>query len=315
MTDLKLAAAIALNRSLGLKKGEKVLVVTDNKMEEIGEIFYDAAREKNKTNFLKIFIPKVSGVEPAANVAESMLNHDVIIAPTTKSLTHTNAVKKASENGARVATLPGITKDIMKRCINVDYKAIAKRTNELKEILDKGSEVRITSKKGTDLKFLIEKRESKADSGMLKGKGLVGNLPAGEAFIAPVEGTADGTYVIDGSVLNKKVDNPVRVTVEDGLAVRIDGGKTAEELSRTLKEVKNEKAYNIAEFGIGTNDKAKVKGKILEDEKAMGTCHIALGKNSSFGGEVDVPVHLDGIILKPTIYVDDVMIMEDGKIV
>ncbi len=314
MTKLKLAASIALNRSLGIDKGEKVLVITDNEMEELGEIFYEASREKTKTDFLKISIPEVSGAEPAANVAEEMMKHDVIVAATIKSLTHTNAVKRAAENGARIASMPGITKEIMERCINIDYEAMAKRTNELKDILDKGKKARITTKEGTDLRFSIEDRKAKADSGMLKGKGIVGNLPAGEAFIAPVEGTADGRYIIDGSILHKKVDKPIRITVEKGFAVRIDGkGHVAEELRETLKNVKDRNAYNIAELGIGTNDKAKITGNVLEDEKVLGTVHIALGKNSSFGGEVDVPVHLDGVFKEPTIYVDDEMIIEDGK--
>ncbi|MBD3355061.1 aminopeptidase [Candidatus Woesearchaeota archaeon] len=314
MTKLKTAASIALNRSLGLKKDEKVLIITDNDMEDIGEIFYDAAREKNKTNFLKIPIPKVSGTEPAVNVSEEMKKHDVIVAATTKSLTHTNAVKEAAKRGARVASMPGITKDIMERCISIDYKSMAKRTNEIKDILDKGSEVRITTKDGADLRFSIKDREAKADSGILKGRGLVGNLPAGEAFIAPVEGTADGKYIIDGSILHKKVDKPIMITVKKGLAVRIDDGKIAEELITTLKEVKDKDAYNIAEIGIGTNDKAIITGNVLEDEKVLGTAHIALGKNSSFGGTIDVPVHLDGVFKNPTIYIDDEMVMEDGKL-
>ena len=69
----------------------------------------------------------------------------------------------------------------------------------------------------------------------------------------------------------------------------------------------------MAEFGIGTNDKAILSGLILEDEKVMGTIHIAFGDNKSMGGSVRVASHLDGLVREPTVWFDDTMIMERGK--
>ena len=75
-----------------------------------------------------------------------------------------------------------------------------------------------------------------------------------------------------------------------------------------------EAGRNIAELGIGTNEKAIVTGVVLEDEKAMGTVHVALGDNASMGGTVHAPIHLDGVVLKPTLMVDETVILEAGKL-
>ena len=74
------------------------------------------------------------------------------------------------------------------------------------------------------------------------------------------------------------------------------------------------KARNLAEFGIGTNPNARLIGNVLEDEKVLGTCHIALGDNSTFGGKVRAGIHVDGIFLRPTVELDGKIIMKKGKL-
>ena len=111
-----------------------------------------------------------------------------------------------------------------------------------------------------------------------------------------------------------RVTRPIRITVENGCALRIEGGPEAESLSRILKAVGDQRAYNVAEFGIGCNDGARITGVILEDEKALGTCHIALGHNAFFGGSVEVPIHVDGVMLAPSIRLDDRTIVTRGKL-
>ena len=106
---------------------------------------------------------------------------------------------------------------------------------------------------------------------------------------------------------------PVTVHVQAGYATKIEGGSEAAKLMKLLEPM-GKKAYNIAELGIGTNDQAIITGAILEDEKVMGTVHIALGNNISMGGTCDVGIHLDGVILEPTVLIDGRMIMEKGKL-
>lgn len=314
MTSLEQAAGIIVNECLCIKEGEKVFIITDKNLKNIGDVLLDSAKKIAETKIIEIPVGKVHGEEPGAAVAEEMKRYDVVIIPTTRSLTHTKARMDASKAGARIASMPGITEEMMKRAINVDYAKMAKITNKLKDVLDKGKKAMVVTDAGTDITFSIDGRKAYGSAGFLREKCICGNLPAGETYIAPVEGTADGKFVIDGSVLNKRVKSPITVVVEDGYAVEINGKTEADGLRRTLEGINNKDAFNIAEFGIGTNEKAVISGNVLEDEKVLGTCHIAFGNNKGFGGRIDVPIHIDGVLLKPTIYIDDKMIMRECEL-
>ena len=90
--------------------------------------------------------------------------------------------------------------------------------------------------------------------------------------------------------------------------------REAARLRRLLESVGEPEAYNLAEFGIGCNHGARVCGITLEDEKVLGTCHLALGNNIFFGGKTRVGIHLDGVLTSPTIYFDSQKIMEYGTL-
>ena len=307
-------AEIVLKKCLGLKNNEKFLIVTDSELNRIAKIFYEEAKNiTNSVKLIKTSIPEVSGTEPDVEIAEEMLKFDVELLITSKSLSHTAARINASKKNARIVTMPGITEEILERTIDIDYDKLNKIHNKLGDIIDKGKKVKIESGLGTDFSFGIKNRKAYGrDSGLFTRNGSFGNLPTGEIFIAPVEGTAYGIFVVDASYAGiGKLDSPIKVHVEDGFVVKVEGDKS-EILDELLISVGHD-ARNIAEFGIGTNEKAKITGNILEDEKVVGTCHIAIGNNMGFGGKVDVPLHLDGIIKNPTIWVDDVKIMEEGK--
>ena len=296
---------IALRKCLGLKKGESFLVITDKKLLGLGREFLKAADKiTNKTRLIEIPIPKVSGTEPSKEIAKEMINYDAEILVTAKSLSHTNARINACKKGARIITMPGITKEILERTIDIDYNKLMKTHKKLGDIIDKGKKVKIKTTKGTNLTFSIKGRKAFGrDAGLFAKKGSFGNLPTGEIFVAPVEGTAEGVYVVDASFASiGKLKNPIKLYVKNGNAIKIKGPK-AEELEKLLDSV-GKKARNIAEFGIGTNEKAKITGNILEDEKVIGTCHIALGNNIGFGGKTSVQLHLDGVIKNPEIYID-----------
>ena len=307
---------ITLKKCLGLEKNESFLVVTDEGLLNIGKEFLEAAKNiTDKAKLIKIPIPKVHGAEPSKNVAEEMLKYDAELLITTKSLSHTNARINACKKGARIVTMPGITKEILERAVDIDYDKLMKVHEKLGNIIDKGEEVKIKTELGTDLKFSIKGREAFGrDAGLFTKKGSFGNLPTGEIFVAPVEGTANGAYVVDTSFASiGKLESPIKVFVKNGFAVKTEGDK-AEELGKLLDSV-GPKARNIAEFGIGTNEKAKITGNILEDEKVIGTCHIALGNNMGFGGKTSVQLHLDGIIKSPTIFIGNKRITDKGKFI
>jgi leucyl aminopeptidase (aminopeptidase T) len=314
MVKLQQAANIILKTCMGIKKGESVLIITDKNRIDIAHVLFKQAQKLTKVKLLNIPIGSRSGEEPPEYVENEMLKHNVILILTTKSLTHTKATRNAAKKGARIASMPGITKEMLERAIDVDYKEMEKQTEKMKQLLNKGTKVKITTKKGTNIKFSIKGRKAKGSAGILSKKRALGNLPAGESFLAPVENTANGKIIIDGSILNLKIKNKITIKVKNGYAENIKGKFEAKLLNEILEKVKNKKAYNIAELGIGTNPKAIVTGNTLEDEKVKGTCHLALGNNIGFGGKTDVPVHIDGVIKKPTIFIDGKVIIKDGKL-
>jgi aminopeptidase len=309
------ASLIAVRDCMGLQSGERVLVVTDQPLRSIGYALMEAAKSLTLEVLLVEMPPRGSnGEEPPALVAEMMKAVDVVLCPTSKSLTHTDSRRVASGRGVRIATLPGVTEEIMVRCMNADYRQIAARTSQLCEMLARTKMIRVQSPSGTDLEMPVEGRAAHASSGLFLKKGQWGNLPTGEAYLAPLEGLSQGILVVDGSMAGVgMVKTPIRIEVRDGQAIDITGGEEARRLVELIAP-HGEEARNLAEFGIGTNDKAILTGVILEDEKVMGTIHVAFGDNKSMGGTVRVASHLDGLVTSPTVWFDDRMVMDNGRL-
>jgi len=301
---------------MNIKKNEKVLVISDEKSLSIGKAIFKKCKEIGaEAAHLEIIERKNHGEELPEFIATAMKSSNVVIAPTTKSLSHTKARKEACKAGTRVASMPGITENMLERTLNADYKNMAILTNKLAEILNDGENVILNSPGGTKIKFEINRRKGIADTGILHNKGDFGNLPAGEAYIAPLEGTANGVVVFDGAVAGiEKVDEPIIIEVADGKLTDIKGGKAAEEFRKVVFSNKNENSKNLAELGIGTNLKARLNSSLLEVEKVMKTVHIAFGDNASMGGEISAPIHIDGVILKPTLIIDNRTIIKNGEI-
>jgi len=318
-TALAQAARNVVENCLGIQAGEIVSIVTDSADPgriEIARAFWEEARAKGAEVVLAEMLPrKNSGEEPPAPIAQLMAESTVVLCPTTKSLSHTQARRNASGRGARIASLPTITKEMVIRCLTADYRSIAVLTKRVAEKLSRGSTFKVESELGTSLELERQGRTVGADTGLLTQPGNFGNLPAGEAFFAPMEGTANGKIVFDGSVADLgKLAEPIELQVENGIAGIVSTSAAAQELERYLS-AHGPDAYNIAELGVGTNDRAIVSGHTLEDEKVLGTVHIALGNNAGMGGTVSVPIHLDGVIRNATLYVDGELLLDKGKLV
>ena len=306
---------IAVRDCMGTKAEEKVLIVTDEPLRTIGYALRQAARDLGTDVLLVEILPRKSnGEEPPPEVAELMKMVDVVLCPTSKSLTHTDSRRAASARGVRIATLPGVTEEIMVRCMNADYDRIARLTFRLCEMLETTRAIRVQSPSGTDILLPVEGRKAHASSGVFRERGQFGNLPTGEAYLAPLEGQSTGVVVVDGAMAGVGLlKKPIRIVVDNGYATEITGGDEAGRLIELL-DPHGKDARNVAEFGIGTNDRAILTGNILEDEKVLGTIHIAFGDNKSMGGTVRVASHLDGMINRPTVWFDGRKIMESGKL-
>ncbi|MBV8814262.1 MAG: aminopeptidase [Verrucomicrobia bacterium] len=313
------AARNVVEHCLSIRPGEVVSIVTDSADPgriEIARAFWQEARAKEAEVILAEMLPrKNSGEEPPAPIAQLMAESNVVLCPTAKSLSHTQARRIASARGARIASLPTVTKEMVLRCLAADYASIAGLTKRVAAKLSGASKFKVESELGTRLELERQGRTVGADTGLLTQRGDFGNLPAGEAFFAPMEGTTNGKIVFDGSVADLGIlREPIELQVECGVARIVSTSEAARELDRYLS-AHGPEAYNIAELGVGTNNLAIVSGCILEDEKALGTVHIALGNNAGMGGTVNVPIHLDGLIRNATLYVDGELLLDKGTLV
>ena len=315
-TELQKASIIALRDCMGVKPEETLLIITDEIKREIGQSLHEAGKDLCKESILiEIKSREINGEEPPAAVAEMMKKVDVVVCPTAKSLTHTDARRNAVKEGVRVGTMPGITIDTMVRCLNADYDKIIALTDFIAAKLVGVKNIRVVTEKGTDINMPVEGRNILPSKGVLREKGESGNLPSGEVYLAPWEDQSNGTVVIDGSMAGIGIiEEPIVIEVVNGYAEKITGGRQAKQLAENLDKVGRD-ARAVAEFGVGTNYKAILTGHILEDEKVYGTIHIAFGNNITMGGRISVSSHLDGLIKEPNVYFDGKLVMTKGKII
>lgn len=316
ITEIDKASIIALRDYMGLSENESLLIVTDETKREISRALLKAGQGLCKEAILiEMKSREINGQEPPSQLAEMMKLFDVVLCPTDKSLTHTNARREAAKSGVRVGTMPGITEGIMSRCLSAEASQILKMSDFIAKKLEGVTEIKVKTHKGTDISMPIKGRQILKSTGILRNKGESGNLPSGEVYLAPIELGSNGKIVIDGSVgVIGMVKEPIIITVKDGYAIDIKGGKEADSLARMLDKAGKD-ARAVAEFGIGTNYKAELSGNILEDEKVYGTIHIAFGNNVSMGGTITVGSHVDGLITEPDVYFDDELIMSKGKLI
>lgn len=312
MSDLDRAVRAVVRDCLGVKQGEEVLVIANPATQHLGERMREEAADVGGDAVLALISERVShAAEPPRSVADAMAAADVILAPTLQSLSHTAARKRASEAGARCATLPGVTEEMLARVMSADMGGLRRKGHAIAEALDRASEAHVTSANGTDLRLDLSGRKAIPDAGELTETGAFGNLPCGEGYIAPVGG--HGTLVIDGSMAGVGlVDEPVELVIEGGHLTSARGGQGMAFMELLTEH--GEDGTNVAELGIGTNERAKLTGEILEDEKILGTCHVAFGASAAIGGTVQVPVHLDCVVMKPTVELDGEAIVGDGEL-
>jgi len=314
LTKLQKAAVVALRDYMGLAREETLLVISDEKMRFIGMTLYEIGKELcSESIYMEMKAREVNGEEPPVQIAEMMKSVDVVVCPTSKSLTHTDARREASKLGVRIGTMPGITEESMVRCFSADYEKVIQISEAVADKLKRVQTVRITTKEGTDVLMSIKNRKPIVSTGVLRKIGESGNVPSGEVYLAPWEGKVDGKVVFDGSFAGLGLlEEPITIDIKHGYAVRVNGGEQALKLQEMLTKPGKD-ANSVGEFGIGTNYKARLCGEILEDEKVLGTVHIAFGNNITMGGKIKVQSHLDGLIKKPTVYFDSEKIMDNGK--
>lgn len=305
------AAKLSIESCMNIKPGERFLILTDIDQMDLAKEFVQAGNDLGIETVMVCGPVCHSGEMPELSRA-ALAQADVCMMITTGSFTHTKGRAEATERGCRIASMPGITKEIAEKTLSADYHEIERISCILTEKLTKAEKIHITTKAGTDLTLYCSGREGLADTGKLTDKGAFGNLPAGEAMIAPIETKGSGTLVVDGVIADFKVmEEPLVITFEDGRIVQTEGpdAKKFDEFTAQFEDT----AKSVCEFGIGTNPSCRIMGNGLVDEKVFGTIHIACGNNLFMGGQQDCDMHYDMIINAPTVWIDDECVMEAGK--
>jgi leucyl aminopeptidase (aminopeptidase T) len=303
---------------LGTRPGEKFLLVTDAAVAApLVEAILQAARAAGTDpTHIRIATRGTSGAEPPAPVVAAMVEADVCLCIAARSIYHTKATGRARAAGTRGCFNAPVAIDAWTEgAMAADFGEIRKVAERLAERLRSGTWVRVTSPAGSDVTVSRGGREPRGwYTAIVCEPGEISAFPGGEVSFPPLEGTANGTIVFERVVTDLgAISEPIRITVRDGEAVAIDGGRDATRLRALVDGVPG--ARNIGELGMGLNPAARVSDDITESKKRQGTAHFALGDNAGgYGGVVESPIHLDGMLFEVTISIDGDVLVEDGRV-
>ncbi len=309
---LEEGAASILRTSAALKAGERVLIVADPERLIVGRAFFYAAAAAGSDPVLSMIRTREgAGGEPPDLLAAAMLEADVVLLTTVHSMTHTHARRAANRAGARVVSMPGVTEEMLDGgALTVDHTQLQASMRRLQRRLRSALSVHVVTAAGTDLTLSTRGRDwNFSDTGVASRKGDVTTLPAGEIFVSPLEGSAEGRLVAD-AFLQEPLHAPATVQVTEGHATKVVGAEAAVlEMNRGGKE-----GRNLAKLGLGLNSRARANAALPEAEKAAGAVHVVFGDSLLYGGKVSAGVKVDGILTAATLEVDGKAIAVKGRL-
>ncbi|MBT8396813.1 MAG: leucyl aminopeptidase [Gemmatimonadetes bacterium] len=302
-----------------IQEGEAVVIVTDPEMEHYAALVEEAARScGGVVTTCVIPVRRQDGEEPPEPVAKAMAQASVVFSPVSVSITHTRAMRAALESGARAILMTAYTDEILTSpaLLETDFHAQAPVCHKVGDAFTGGSQVRLTSPKGTDLSFSIEGRTANVLTNVPE-PGQLAPVPDIEVNVVPVTGSANGLLIADASVPYLGIGilrDPVVCTIENGFITRMEGGPEADRIRVYLSSFGDHNCFNVAELGVGLNPNARLTGEMLEDEGVLGTIHIGIGTSHTLGGEIVAPTHYDLLMWEPTIEVDGRVVQKDKEI-
>lgn len=301
---------------LKLASRDSCLILVDGTTQDLGRFFFERAKKtKADVALLVIKLPSSRSPEPAPAVINMMKQMSAVLSFTGQSLVHSNALKHVCHNGSRVLCLSPISEECLARTVNTNFEYIDKKSRRLADLFSIGRRIHLTTNAGTDLTIPIARHRGSANTGIVTEPGIFCLLPSGEANVTPDRRGTKGVLVVDGSIPSIGIlKNPVVIHIKEGYAYQITGGEEVTTLRKILKPF-GKQSRNIAEFGIGTNPRAMLTGTSIEDEKVLGTTHIALGSPMFEGGIQRGNIHLDLILQKPSVEIDGRLIVKNGNLV
>ena len=318
--DAGVGARVLVEDCLDVRARDEVLIVTDTNLQELAGLLASVAGGRGAEVSVTTMVPRdAPGVEPPEPVAAAMRVADAVMMLTTYTLAPSRARAEAQYAGARILSLGGYSYDtLLSDALKADFLAQRPVVEEVTLRLTQANSVRVTSMEGTDITLELGNREAHALHNICHEPGTMGSPPDIEAYVAPLEDTCDGVVVIDGAVNLPEfglIQEPIKLALEEGRVRGIDGGDEAARFRRLLESYDDPEMYRLGELGIGLNPRARLVGDPLIDEGVLGTAHIALGLNYTYGGVIrDARTHIDCVFRDPTIILDGEPILVDGQL-
>ncbi|MBI4572016.1 MAG: hypothetical protein HY713_01860 [candidate division NC10 bacterium] len=303
-----------------VRAGEKVLIAADTDTAVVAEALATAALEITPEVVTTMMTPvAVDGEEPPAIVAAALVAADVALVPVSYSISHSTAVRSALKHGTRVLSLPATTPDqLVRGGAEADFEAASPTVRKMGDLLTAASRAKLTTPGGTDCTFDLSGRSGNAHDCILDRPGKFSAFPNIEANISPVDGTAEGVIVFDGSIPNLRagrLHEPVICTVQKGNIVKVEGGPEANMIRSVWAEMGDASVYNIAQLAIGLNPAIyMLTGVWAQDHGAFGTVHIGIGTSANLGGTTKAACHFDGMMYRPTLKLDGRAVLEGGEL-
>lgn len=310
MDSLLQAAEKATKQSLVLKEGEQFLLVTDKEKLEIAEALAHWAREIGAETTTYLLTETLRPITRPTTLFQLLCTKASAMAYMLDARIEEKPFRgymvKAGVANSRVCMMPGLTKDMMQRLVNIDFRELAEFGQKIIEKLEGSEDILVENRGGTRITFSVKGRKWKNDRGDISQKGMHGNLPAGEVFTVPVEESFSGKLAI--CLIDDKL-GPGVMEFEKGHLISYEGKGIGEVMANIGND---ETGRIIGEFGIGTNRKAKICPAMLEAEKAFGTAHFAIGDSYGMGKNTSAH-HYDALVDKVSICSNGEFIVRDGK--
>jgi 2,5-dihydroxypyridine 5,6-dioxygenase len=299
------------------KSGETVLILADTNTETpVWQAFAAAANQMGVEPIVMIITPRPAHFYDPPEVAmEAAKKADIIHYVTSTGMIHSPFGKTMAFAKKKQFLSEHMTVEMLiKGGVEGDADDIAMWGKKMAKVWTEGKKVRLVTELGTDLTADITGRIGH-ETGHYCGRHNGTAFPGGESMIAPIEDSVEGTLVIDVSIQHPgSVVNPVKWIIEKGKIVKIEGGIEAKLFGEYLKTYGDENSYIVCELAVGTNRWARVTGNMREDRKIWGYCHVGFGQNLDIGGKIDSKIHGDGVVSRPNLYIDDKLVVENGKI-
>jgi aminopeptidase len=306
------ACEVLIRECAHVRRGEEVLVLADDAQD--GALVFGLASAVSRAGaraISMIYPPIASYREPPRSVVQAMKNAPVVLACGTTPMA-ADVVRESLDSGARLLSMFRITPESFARTVPIDYRALKRDMETIKKILDGSGIVEITSPAGTQFKVQMAGRSTKLALGSVRKAGEVDYIAAGAIGVAPLEGTAEGRIVVDGTILGfGRALDPVTFDIRAGKITKITGGRNWKGLRELLH--RDRYAPWVCEVGLGVNPKARLVGG-PEDERVRGSVHVGFGENRFFEGTIVSASHMDATMLRATLRVDGRELVKGGRL-